>query len=252
MIQSAESILALKELLATLQGMRDAYQALHWGARGDNAYGDHLLFSRLYDGLTKEVDSLAEKILGVAPMTSILAVDQAALMAAQLSLGDGTVSGMLNRERVMVDATIPRVMDTLRARGELSDGLENHLQGVADAHEGNVYLLQQRVTVQKSMAGQDALRARLRKDILDIGSTEQPINMTDLRKLQSRYPEDDIRDAVKALVGQGALHVRGNELHRGVAGAASGPAGGTPGDNRGPNAKTGPYDVGKAQRFHVS
>lgn len=137
---------ALQDLLADLQAMREAYQALHWAAEGPSAYGDHLLFGRLYDGLVAQVDEVAEKLVGVTRNSSTVnVVQQVDRMAQRLDPGaHGTVAGMLAVERTFCQETVPAAKAQLLSQGELSEGLDNLLQGLVDVHEGNVYLLQQR------------------------------------------------------------------------------------------------------------
>lgn len=134
----------LQELLAQLQGMRDCYQTLHWQAAG--SYGDHLLFERLYGALAEEVDGAAEKLVGLTGDAGL--VDAAVLAERVLAFVSAlpvSAPGMLHAEETFLSVTIPRCRGALESARELTDGLDNFLQGVADAHEGNVYLLQQRV-----------------------------------------------------------------------------------------------------------
>lgn len=138
---------ALQDLLADLQAMREAYQALHWSASGSSAYGDHLLFGRLYDSLVAQVDELAEKLVGVTGSSATVnVVRQMDRMAQRLDPGaHGSLAGMLAVERTFCQETVPAAKAQLLSQGELSEGLDNFLQGLADAHEENIYLLQQRV-----------------------------------------------------------------------------------------------------------
>lgn len=145
-VTSLTGTAALQGLLADLQAMREAYQALHWSADGPSAYGDHLLFGRLYDKLVAEVDGLAEKLVGVTRNSNTVFVTrQMDRMVNRLDPSvHGTVTGMLQVERTFCQDAVPAAKAVLLSGGELSEGLDNFLQGLADAHEENVYLLQQR------------------------------------------------------------------------------------------------------------
>jgi hypothetical protein len=56
----------LSVMLVWLKFLQHVHQTHHWVAKGDQFYGDHLLFSRLYDGVTGEIDSVAEKAVGLS------------------------------------------------------------------------------------------------------------------------------------------------------------------------------------------
>lgn len=147
------SVGILQGLLARLQAMRDCYQSLHWSASGSPAYGDHLLFQRLYEALVEEVDSMAEKIVGLSGMPEVVSARNLDAARADVTASmDLSVAGMLMAERQFCEGVIPGVLGALEGVG-LSEGLENFLQGMADTHEGHVYLLQQRSMGGLSKAG---------------------------------------------------------------------------------------------------
>jgi len=52
----------LGELFAVMKALYLSHWDAHWKVMGDSFYGDHLLFSRMYEGLVEEIDTLAEKI----------------------------------------------------------------------------------------------------------------------------------------------------------------------------------------------
>ena len=54
----------LQEVLGLLKGQYWNYWTTHWQAKGENYYGNHLLFQRIYEGMQGEIDTLAEKIVG--------------------------------------------------------------------------------------------------------------------------------------------------------------------------------------------
>ena len=61
----------LSVILVNLRFLALVHQTNHWVAKGDAFYGDHLLFSRLYDTVNGEVDSIAEKAVGVGTDRSV-------------------------------------------------------------------------------------------------------------------------------------------------------------------------------------
>ena len=48
-----------------LRALYMVHQQNHWETSGNNAYGNHLLFQRLYEGVQEMVDEAAEKTIGV-------------------------------------------------------------------------------------------------------------------------------------------------------------------------------------------
>ena len=149
----------LAELLSYMKALRECYQAMHWVSRGEPYYGDHHLFSQLYEALAEEVDGLAEKAIGYTDDAYIVEVQyQTSRMATHVSeimsfLPDMTnIQCMLNAEKKLTKEIVPKMLNDLEQAGELSDGLENFLQGIADAHESSIYHLQRRLKTQKDLS----------------------------------------------------------------------------------------------------
>ena len=150
------------EHLAYVKALAHCYQVLHWHSRGNMFYGDHLLFERLYSETSDQVDSIAEKLIGVSD-------DAFAIVAADLAMRtstfvttimgavdaadfEKTIRAMFDAETNWIRKILPKSMEDLQGAGELTDGLENFLQGLADLHEGNVYLLSRRLKKQDVVA----------------------------------------------------------------------------------------------------
>jgi len=145
---------ALSAVLSHLKYLYELHQNHHWTAMGDPFYGDHLLFQRLYDGVAKEVDMIAEKAIGLGCTAN---VDLQLLHSQVLKLISGAEtatmipqSSDLARKSLMAETNflkvIEHVISHLQECGLLTPGLSNMLEGIADAHEGHVYLLKQRVS----------------------------------------------------------------------------------------------------------
>lgn len=144
----------LSVVLSHLKYLYALHQNHHWTAMGDPFYGDHLLFQRLYEGVTKEIDMIAEKAIGLGCTTN---VDLHLIHSQLLKLISGTESASmipqssdLSRKSLMAEMNFLKVIDHvishLQECGLLTAGLSNLLEGIADAHEGHVYLLKQRVS----------------------------------------------------------------------------------------------------------
>jgi len=145
---------ALSVLLVHLKYLYTLHQNHHWTAMGDPYYGDHLLFQRLYDGILKEVDAVAEKAIGLG-CTGNVDLQLVNSQVLKLICGSGSASMIpqssdLAKKSLMAEMNFIKVIDhvicSLQECGLLTSGLSNMLEGIADVHEGHVYLLKQRVS----------------------------------------------------------------------------------------------------------
>ena len=142
----------LSVLLVHLKFLAEVHQNHHWTTAGDPYYGDHQLFSRLYDGVKGEIDAVAEKSIGLGCTQNV----NLHLMTSQLLKlvsGYGMTSTIpqpsdLARRSLLAEMNFLKVIDyvieSLEENYILTNGLDNMLQGIADSHEGHVYLLKQR------------------------------------------------------------------------------------------------------------
>ena len=148
-------------LLSYLRFVTNTHQLHHWVAKGSNSYSDHLLFERLYDESSEEIDQLAEKIIGVGNSRLVGLAIQSKQMF-KLANTEHTnslvpVIGVDIVDNMSYDCIfcslkveqnflwcIAYTIDLLEESGLLTNGLDNLLQGLADKHEEHVYLLKQR------------------------------------------------------------------------------------------------------------
>lgn len=147
-------------LLSTLQAIERLHHSAHLQAQGPESYSDHLLFQRLYTDVQHEIDGLSEKMVatfgpGVVDADA-RAADAAELLDEWQSSEDNPVERALAAELELQDA----ISGALTQDG-LSAGMENFLQGLADAHETAIYLLQQRLSpaVSKSVRANTSRQA---------------------------------------------------------------------------------------------
>lgn len=143
----------LGALLACLRASSQLHQSNHWRTKGKSFYGDHLLFMRLYEDGLDFIDQVAERAVGMGASAVVDPMVQAQQILGWCTqfCGEGFTSD--DPEACVVtslkaEQQVCRCIDTvykqLEAAGQLSSGTDNLLQGVADLHEGFVYLLQQR------------------------------------------------------------------------------------------------------------
>lgn len=135
----------LQGLLGVLRALHWLHWTAHWQSQGLSQYGDHQLFERLYTGVVDEIDALAEKIVAYGVTASVsptLSIQRAAIWLQTWTEGESTVTPdmALQAERDLQSV----LSDVFHAVKGKSLGLDDFLQGLANDHETNIYLLQQR------------------------------------------------------------------------------------------------------------
>lgn len=143
---SSEEVLC--NLLAALRALQQLHQTAHWSVHGEPFYGDHLLYQRLYEEMDAEFDTLAEKIVAYFDETSVNFLDQLDKMrkfaAKWEAATDCYVERTLVAERHLQDL-IKDSYEVVSDYGEMSLGLDDYLMALANDHETNIYLIQQKV-----------------------------------------------------------------------------------------------------------
>ncbi len=142
----------LSVLLVHLKFLATVHQTHHWTAKGDPFYGDHLLFERLYSTTAGEIDSVAEKAIGLGSVNNVnlnLQLQQLASMSKAYGVSSTIpVTSDLAKRSMTAEISFLRcvanMVDSLKEMGMLTRGLDNMLAGIEDTHESHVYLLKQR------------------------------------------------------------------------------------------------------------
>ena len=146
----------LSVLLVHLKFLAAIHQNHHWITKGDPFYGDHLLFSRLYETTSVDIDSLAEKSIGLGCTSNVDIVMQHKQLC-RLIQGYGMTSTIpqpteLAKRSYLAEMNFLKAVDHLvenmKTCSTLTRGLDNLLAGLEDKHEGHVYLLKQRIMPQ--------------------------------------------------------------------------------------------------------
>jgi DNA-binding ferritin-like protein len=112
-------------------------------------FSRHQLFSRLYDSVAEELDTLAEKMVGMGGSYCIdltQLVTRTAEICASLPKDDNLVSKALVLENMLQDL-LKNQYELMKAEGSLTLGLDDFLMNVANNHETNQYLLKQTLAV---------------------------------------------------------------------------------------------------------
>lgn len=114
--------------------------------KGDTAYGDHLLFERLYSAVTEEIDTLGEKIVSLYGQEAL--TDQETLLETQRFLNLYQVEDIYERAYRLekhFQRSLKRAYEGIKEAGDMSLGVDDFLMGVANDHETPIYLLRQRL-----------------------------------------------------------------------------------------------------------
>lgn len=147
----------LSDLLAIVRGIYEAEHSFHWRTRGPTFYSDHLLFGRIYEATYAELDTIAEKLIGLTgDCEAVAPVAQAQKTAAFLAgCGCGHDPANFAYEALALEKHLIELVSSILAmyKGHLSTGLENFLQDLADRHETHVYLLSQSAALGSSRRG---------------------------------------------------------------------------------------------------
>jgi DNA-binding ferritin-like protein len=142
----------LSLLLVNMRALVMIHQTNHWISKGNQFYGDHLLFQRLYEESNDEIDSIAEKAIGLGGPDNVNLPLQAQQVNEVLqSYGPTSTipqAGDLAKRSLTAEVSFLRCVahcvDSLNEHGLMTRGLDNMLAGIEDTHEGHVYLLKQR------------------------------------------------------------------------------------------------------------
>lgn len=135
----------LLDLWAGLRAAHHLYHTLHWQAKGQPFYGDHLMFKRLYEGVEGDIDDLAEVIAGhygadkLDPIKAWAAAGEKINMIAQHGGSPVAIAEMI------MDLS-EAANDAIVNGGECPypGALSNLVSGIGTKHLADVYLLKQR------------------------------------------------------------------------------------------------------------
>lgn len=142
-------------LISLTEALYKLYQTFHWQTRGGHYYGDHLLFQRLYESVSEELDGVAERAIGqmVSPAVadpSVISNNVARILATLIPPQDDValdpdamVLVALKAEKMHAEL-IDQMIKALEEQGAYDRGLEDFLPALAGNHQVNLYLLQQR------------------------------------------------------------------------------------------------------------
>lgn len=132
--------------LATLKAIYLIHQHSHWTTQGAAFYGNHQLFSRLYEAAQESADLAAEKFLGVFGEEAIDLKFQNELLNKVLSKFESLSSEPALRSLGAEKQFLKLSQDAYEAFKDddvMTLGLDDMIMSIASKSEEAVYLLQQ-------------------------------------------------------------------------------------------------------------
>jgi len=132
--------------IATLKAMALIHQHSHWITKGDDFYGNHLLFERLYDSTLENLDLAAEKFIGLMGDDCLDYDTQTSLLNKVLSkyknLEGSPLEMSLTVEKEFLKFS-QSAYEAFKKADDMTLGLDDFFMAVASQREESVYLLQQ-------------------------------------------------------------------------------------------------------------
>lgn len=139
-------LVGLLNVWSALHGEYWLFWTLHWQSKGPNAYGDHLLYQRLYEARVEEIDRVAEIISAIGG-SSLLHPEQG-MRAAHRFVGGIMADPRSDPERGLYAVQAVRYALAVAERSAqptpFALEVNNALAGIADKHLEAEYLLKQR------------------------------------------------------------------------------------------------------------
>ena len=130
--------------VAFLRALYNIHQNFHWRSKGDNFYGNHLLFQRLYEGTQEDADNAAERTIGLFDTLEGLDTVIATIVSKYSPEG---FEGQLTQPALDAEQTFlaisEKLYQQLKESGDMTLGLDDLIMNIASRHEVHVYLLKQ-------------------------------------------------------------------------------------------------------------
>jgi DNA-binding ferritin-like protein len=143
----------LAGFLAVTEALQMLAHSHHWQTKGENFYGDHLLYQRLYQDVQAEIDLVGEKLIGVSQDVGLTnyfkRVKTMEMFLKAVTHSDQPYIVVTHDAELAYVRMGGELMDQLEQAGLLTRGLEQMLGNILDKHEEHIYLLEQRVKASK-------------------------------------------------------------------------------------------------------
>jgi DNA-binding ferritin-like protein len=132
--------------IASLKAMSIIHQHNHWTAKGSDSYGGHLLFERLYDSVLENLDTAAEKFMGIFGAECLDYTFQVELLNKVLLKYKALVGTPAEMSLSVEKDFIKFSQDAYKCfedEGKMTLGLDDMIMSISGKREEAVYLLQQ-------------------------------------------------------------------------------------------------------------
>jgi hypothetical protein len=130
--------------VALVRSIYLVHQNHHWITKGENFYGNHLLFERIYKTAADDADLAAEKFIGLFG-TDVLDLSMQAQMIGKImgnfASGD-PIGTSLRIEKKFLDFS-EKFYRMVKDEGKMTLGLDDMIMAIASNREAAVYLLKQ-------------------------------------------------------------------------------------------------------------
>jgi DNA-binding ferritin-like protein len=132
--------------VASLRAISLIHQHNHWTTKGEMFYGEHLLFARLYDSALENLDTAAEKFIGIFGDETLNYELQAELLNKVLLKYSNLEGSPIEMSLAIEKDFLKFSKDTyefFKKNNVLSLGLDDMIMAIASNREESVYLLKQ-------------------------------------------------------------------------------------------------------------
>lgn len=122
------------------------FHAYHWRSKGQDYYGDHLLYQRLYLARAEEIDRIGEVLVALGGTDSVLPNITVVGMQDLIARVEATKGADAVKGLALVNETLRRInaANALIGSDAYALSVNNVLAGFADKHLEALYLLKQR------------------------------------------------------------------------------------------------------------
>lgn len=136
----------IKGYLNFLRAIYQTHHDNHWKCQGNDFYGNHLMFKKLYENTLEHVDEVGEKLIGVYKGKDIISTDPESIgkIVEQYQAekyGNDCVRSSLEIENAFLKLS-KDVYDKLDQEDSLTLGVDDMIMSISNDHEVHVYLLE--------------------------------------------------------------------------------------------------------------
>jgi DNA-binding ferritin-like protein len=137
--------------LAMLRSIYNIHQNNHWLTKGNDFYGNHLLFKRMYESAQENADLAAEKFIGILGRGSLTHSSQSELISKITKKYGEKYSDLLEMS-LEIELEFLKFSDEayncFEQEGNLTLGLDDMLCAIANKREESIYLLRSALSIE--------------------------------------------------------------------------------------------------------